>query len=41
MVRQMYQMIPSRDIVDQRIIHSDWASTTHGHTQSKETVLGC
>ena len=28
MVRQTYQMIPSRDIVDQRIIHSDWASTT-------------
>ena len=38
MVRQMYQLIPSRDD-DQRILTSDWPKGTSGHTQPREVVL--
>ena len=32
-------MIPSRDIVDPRIIKSDWMRRTTGQTQTKVTVI--
>ena len=31
MVRQKYQLIPSKDIDDQRILKSDWPKGTPGH----------
>lgn len=33
-----YQLIPSRDFADQRILQSDWTKDTHGYTQPKVVV---
>ena len=38
MVRQTYQMIPSRDIDDQGIMESDWNRGTTGFAQPKVIV---
>ena len=38
MVRKMYQLIPSRHTDDQRILESDWARSTHDHTQLEVVV---
>ena len=35
MFRQRHQLIPSRDIDNQRILESDWPKGTPGHTQQK------
>ena len=39
MVRQRHQLIPSRDIDDQRILGSNWTKDTLGHIQSRMVVL--
>ena len=39
MVRQSYQLILSRDIDYQRILESDWAKGTPGHTQKRVVIL--
>ena len=39
MVRQMYQLITSIDIDDQRILESDLARGTPGPTQLRAVVL--
>ena len=36
-----YQLISSRNIVDQRIPQSDWTKGTPGNTQPKLAVLRC
>ena len=38
MVRQRHQLIPSRDIDDQRILEFNWTKGTLGHTQSRMVV---
>ena len=39
MVRQRYQLIPSGDIDDQRILESDWPKGAPGHYQPRVVVL--
>ena len=39
MIRQRYQLIPSRDIDDQRILESDNFKGTRGHIQLRVVVL--
>lgn len=39
MVRQSHQLILSRDIDYQRILESDWAKGTPGHTQKRVVIL--
>ena len=34
-----YQLIPSRDIDDQRLMQSNWTKSTTGHTQPKVLLL--
>ena len=38
-VRQRYQLFPSSDIDDQRILGSDWPKGTPGHNQTRVIVL--
>ena len=38
-VRQRYQLFPSRDTDDQRILESDSSKTTPGHIQAEVVVL--
>ena len=38
MVSQRYQLIPSRDVDDQRILEFDWPNGIPGHTQSRVVV---
>ena len=39
MDRQRYQLIPSKDIDDQRILESDWSKDSADHTQPWVVVL--
>ena len=36
---QRYQLFPSRDLDDQKILESDWPQGTPGHTQPKVVVF--
>ena len=38
MLRQRYELIPYRDIDDQRILESNWTHGTPGLTQTKVVV---
>ena len=38
MVRQWYQLIPSRDIDDQRTLESGWSIGRPAHTQQRMVV---
>ena len=39
MLRQRYQLIPPKDIDDQRILEFHWTRDTPGHTQQGVLVL--
>ena len=38
-VRKNYQLIPSKDINNKKILGSDWTKCTPGHTQPRVMVL--